>query len=149
MKLTMLCVLSAAAILTACASTDGESELRGIAAFEGDPRLGAQQNSVCYGREIDGFRDTRQNSVIIEGRRKQEYLVTTNACFNLRDALSLGVASRGGCMSAGDRLIISDTFAPAFGGGAADIDTCFISGIYAWDEDAAKPNDSGTAENEK
>lgn len=149
MKISTLLCAAAAITLTACASTDGERSATGVDFYEGDPRLGESVSSACYGREIDGFRETRRNSVIIEGIGRREYLLTTRACFDLDSAFALGVSSRGGCLGRGDRLFVSDTGVPLAFGGASDLESCTITGIYDWNEDALKPEDAQQESAEK
>ncbi len=142
MKLSVFASVLIAATLSACAST-GEETPRNFAEYEGDPRLGQAVSSACYGFEIDSFRETTRDSVIIEGRGRSEYLLTTRACFDLQDALALGVDGRGGCLTRGDKLVVSNTILPALGQNSRDIESCLITGIYEWNEDAAKPESEG------
>jgi len=139
MKLSVVVTGICAAALSACA-TAGEKRPSGFADYEGDPRLGQAINSACYGFDIDGFRENTRNTVIIEGRGRSEYLLTTRACFDLDGAMALGVSGRGGCLTRGDRLVVTDTILPAYGGNSRDIETCIITGIYEWNEHAAKPD---------
>ena len=134
MKFIAPVFIGAAFALTACA-TDGEREPSGFAALADDPRLGASVSSACYGFNLDGFRETTRDTVIIEGRGRQEYLLTTRACFNLRDAFQLGIDGRGGCASRGDRLIVSDSGVPAQIE-PTGLESCIITGVYEWNEKA-------------
>lgn len=139
MKLSIFIVAAAIGGLAACATPDGEKTATGVDFYEGDPRLGAATRSACIGSEIDGFRETRRSSVIIEGRGRREFLLTTRACFNLDSAFQLGVDARGGCLSRGDRIFVADTSAPVHHGSGNDLETCIITGIYDWNEAALKP----------
>lgn len=149
MKVSTLIILSAFTGLSACASADGEKAATGVDFYEGDIRLGNAVSSACIGSEIEGFRETRRSSVIIEGRARREYLLTTRACFNLDSAYQLGVRARGGCLSRGDKIFVSDTGVPLRHGGSDDLEACLITGIYEWNEAALKPEDEneGAAEN--
>lgn len=139
-------LILSAAVLTACA-TSGHDEPSEFADLEGDPRLGASVSSACLGPRFDGFGETTRDSVVIEGRGRSKFLLTTRACFNLRDALQLGIDNRGSCVFRGDRLIVSDSGAPAFLD-RSDLESCFITGIYEWNEDATKPEDADEGKTE-
>lgn len=143
--LIILTTVALSSISAGCATGDGEPQATGVDVFKDDARLGPQINSACFGSDIRSFRETRRNSVIIEGRGRKEYLVTARACFNLRDALSLGVDTRGGCLSRGDRLIVSDEFLPAHSRSPGDLESCMIDGIYEWNEKAAEPKTGSEA----
>ena len=148
MKLPVILLSVCAMALSACAST-GEDVPSNFDGYEDDPRLGQAVSSACYGFDIDGFRNNNRDSVIIEGRGRSEYLLRTRACFDLDSALALGVDGRGGCLTRGDRLVVTNDILPAYGRNSRDIESCIITGIYEWNEDAAKPESEEESEAEK
>lgn len=122
------------ALLAACQSTPGEPRVRGIAAYEGDPRLGEQVSNICFSSSIDGFSlNERETVVLREGSR--EYMVEVlGTCLELDSAMTIGIDARTSCLSKGDHLIVSSSFT----GNGAGIgpQRCMIKDIYAWDPDA-------------
>lgn len=135
---TVLC-LAAASLLTACAAAP-DNKPRGIAAFEGDPRLGEQTNRICFSDNIDGFSNNSRDSVVLSSGTK-DYLVTTSGtCRTLQYAQRIALDDGGGsCLSSNDILIVSEDL---FAGDNTGIgpDRCFIDEIYLWDK-RAKSND--------
>ncbi|WP_017931424.1 DUF6491 family protein [Robiginitomaculum antarcticum] len=145
MKYTVFISIAATAILTACAS-GLDSDPRGVAAYDGDPRLGEKTDKICFSGNIDGFSNNGRDSVVLSAGNK-DYLVTTSGtCPSLRYAQRIGLDDGGGsCLSSNDILIISEN---TFAGGNTGIgpDRCFIDEIYEWDKRAKTKSDMSTNE---
>lgn len=142
--------LGLAAVLTlgACAtSTEDEPRLRGVAQFEGDPRLGEEVRQVCFASSIDSFSSPTRDTVVVEKSPTKSYLVEVfGACFNLDQAQTIALAAKTGCLSKGDSLIVSDS---AFGlrdSSGLGPSRCTVKAIYDWDEKAAKKAEEMQAE---
>lgn len=136
-KLSLSCLLLPI-FLTACA-TAGETKPRGIAAFDGDPRLGERVDKVCFTRGIDSFSDNTQDTVVLRRGPRDEYLVTTSGfCAHLDYAQSVGLRSRTSCLRDTDQIYVSSGM--AFGSQNAHLknQSCFVDEIYKWDSKAAK-----------
>lgn len=134
--------------LTACASNpDGEEKLRGIAAYKSDVRLGDKVNSICFASNIDGFREAKKDTVIIEGSGRSEYLVSTRGCFQLRNAMSIGLQARETCLRPGSIILVSDEITPVFRAPSTGLgpDRCFIDEIYKWNKKAQDEEEAETA----
>lgn len=143
------CVYSILAFsITACASNpDGEEKPRGIAVYKSDARLGDKVNSICFASNVDGFREASRDTVIIEGTGRKEYMVSTRGCFQLRNAMSIGLQTRDTCLRSGSIILVSDELSPVFGTPSSGLgpDRCFIEEIYKWDK-KAKADEEADAE---
>lgn len=129
---------AALSILASCASAPNENAApKGVAAFDGDPRLGEKTDRACFASTIDNFKMAGDRTVVLESSRSRQHLVeVTGACPQLRRAQTIGVDSRTSCVTRGDSLIVSDS---AFGlkhSGGLGPQRCLIKGIHEWDEDA-------------
>lgn len=124
--------------LAACASTpDGEKEARGIAAYDGDVRLGEEVDRVCLGQRIDSFYNNKRDTVVLSCGGSNDYLVAVAGnCFNLRNAGSIGIDSNSGLLRRGDSLIVSENAFSVSDSGGIGPDRCMISSIYKWDKRA-------------
>jgi len=133
MKRIRLAVL-AALTLGACSNAPGEPRLRGIAAYEGDPRLGQKTDQICFAASIDGFSmNTRETVLLHEGRDR--FLVEVSAgCPDLDFAEAIALDSTLSCLSRGDAIIVSHA-----GGGGFGSNRCLIREIREWNPKAEKP----------
>lgn len=135
-------------ILTACATAANENgetpKPRGAEQFAGDSRLGEEVSRMCFASSIDSFSSNTDDTVVLELSPNKSFLVDVGrGCFNLDSAQSIAVNSSGGCVTRGDRLIVSDS---AFGlSDASGIgpSRCLIRKMYEWNENAAKQTDAG------
>lgn len=133
-------------LLSACATAANgnpkdvkETKLHGVQQFANDPRLGEQVSRMCFVSSIDGFSDATDDTVVLEVSPKKNYLVeVSRSCSRLDSAQSIAVKAASSCATKGDRLLVSDS---AFGLKQASgfgPDSCMITGIYEWNEDAGK-----------
>ncbi len=128
-------------LLSACATVanggeSGADAVRGAEKFAGDPRLGERVDRMCFVSNIDGFSQPDEDTVVLRASANSHFLVETSSCFNLDRALSIAIDSRTSCASRGDRLIVSDSAFPGRINTATSVDSCLISAIYEWDDDA-------------
>ena len=147
MKAPFALPIFATVFLSACTTQgeDTEPRVRGVAQFEGDPRLGEEVNRACFASSIDSFSEATDDTVVIHISPRKAFLVETfGTCYDLDHALSVGVASRSGCLSKGDKIIASDS---AFGLRSSGIgpSTCTIKALYEWDKHA-EPEEEETEE---
>lgn len=130
-----LVAIPCALALYACASSSGETE-DGVAAYADDPRLGEQVDRICFGRQIDGFGETTDRTIIVEAGVNEHYLIeTVGFCPDLDWAQSISLDQFSSCLSRGDAIIpYGSAFGPDRTGPAPQ--ACRIKAIYEWDEDA-------------
>lgn len=131
-------------IAAACASTSGEPRVRGIAQYEGDPRLGEEVRNICFASSIDGFGETTRDTVIVNEGRDYYLIETFGTCFNLDYAQSIGFDAQTGCLTKGDHLIVSENIMPTGRDRMSAADRCTISAIYAWDPEAQDDSEETT-----
>ena len=137
---------ASAALLAACSSSPSADEE--MADWREDARLGEQVDRICFSDNIDNFRMTTRNTVIVEKGVNDEYLIETfNNCNDLDFAQSLSFDTFPGasCVTKGDSIYAYDS---AFGPQDGDIPPirCPISAIYEWNEDAAEEEDEAGSE---
>lgn len=138
-------LLSAATVLSACASTDSPTRSERLAETLADPRVGEEVERICFARGIDNFYDEREESVVLRRGVNDDYLVVTRTCPDLDDAQSLGLESTSGCLRRFDRIRI---FRSAFGATSADVpgfNRCQIDRIYRWNQDAVEDESEDAA----
>lgn len=118
--------------------------LAGEAETTVDPRLGPEVDSICFQRNISGWRALKgvDNVVLLEtGVNDWHRVEVTGACRAslFRFAETIGVESRpgGGCVTRGDVIIVRQS------GGFAH--RCFITRINKWDIKAKAPEGAGGA----
>ncbi|MEQ3747483.1 MAG: DUF6491 family protein [Henriciella sp.] len=128
-------------ILAACATARDGSEEPKKMSWETDERLGERVDKICFGSNIDGFKQTTRTSVVVSEGRNDYLIETYRGCFDLSSAGSLSLENRGACLRKGDRI---RPFQSAFGPSTQDFhtDTCLIKAIYEWDQTTteAPPN---------
>ncbi len=133
-------VLAGALMTAACASgLSGEPRARGIAQFEGDPRLGEQVRSICFSGFIDSFSRTTRDTVVLRKGRDHYLVETFGSCPDLDFAQQIATRSIGSCLGPGDSLFVVDTAGPRFGSRR-----CSIKSIHEWDERAQPDPETGT-----
>ena len=128
-------------VLSACATAANggivdKPDVRGVAQYDGDPRLGEEVRNMCFASSVDSFSNANERTVVLEISPSKNYLVETSSCPNLDSAQSIALDAHTSCASKGDSLIVSDS---AFGLGQSSglgPVRCMIKGIYEWNEDA-------------
>ena len=76
-------------ILAACATgMDGSEEPKKMS-WETDERLGERVDKICFGSNIDGFKQTTRTSVVVSEGRDDYLIETYRGCFDLSSAGSL------------------------------------------------------------
>ncbi len=140
---TALAVIS---LFTACASTSSDAP-KGVEKFPDDPRLGKKVDKICFNRQIDGFSRTDRDTIVVSAGANEDYLIEVRGiCTNLQHAQSIAIDSSLSCVTRLDRLLVS-TSAFSLRDNLGGPQSCTINEIYAWDEDAKKPDQSETKEN--
>ncbi len=134
-----LCIASIVA-LSACSSTPGESETkRGLAKFEGDKRLGTVADRICFASSIDSFQDETRDTVVLREGGDFFLVEIFGSCFALDHAQQIGIDSTGGCLTKGDRLVVSDSISGFGDDHSGRVDRCSIKSIHTWDPKAENP----------
>ena len=137
MKKIALILASSILIFSGCATTPTDDKPRGVAALQGDKRLGEQVDKICFNRSIDGFSATTKDTVVLKRGVSDEYLVEVfGICRDLDRAQSIGIASRQSCLSANDSLIVSTSAFSLNDGTGIGPDRCRINRIFKWDAKA-------------
>ncbi|WP_371395531.1 DUF6491 family protein [Fretibacter rubidus] len=128
-----LTTLSATFLLASCATTASD-EPRGIAAFEGDARLGQQVDKICFERNIDGFSNNTKDTVVLSTGPSRDYIVSVRGiCSNLPFAQSIGLSPRTSCLRENDFIIVSESAFTLNDRSGIGPDRCYIDEIYEWD----------------
>lgn len=127
-------ILAPALLLAACESLPGEPVPRGIAAYEGDVRLGERTDRICFASSIDGFSVNRDRTVVLRDGRKEYLVEVYGACPELDFAQSIGIEARTGCLTRNDALIVSSSLSGSNVG--AGPNRCMIKEIHTWDSRA-------------
>lgn len=134
-------LLAAAAILlpaglAACESPGMSDEPENFMGYQGDPRLGEQVDRICFTRQISGFGETTDDTVIVRAGVNEHYLVKTfSRCTDLEHANSMALDQfNASCLRDGDSIIAYDS---AFGPDAIGMPprACLIDEIYQWHPD--------------
>jgi hypothetical protein len=127
----MLCLALAA---SACAT--GPVDRSPPEGFADDPRLGERVDRICFGRSINGFGETTSETIVLEARVNDHYLVETfGPCQDLDWAQSVALDQFSSCITTADSIIPSRS---AFGFDRSGIppQACRIKAIYEWNPDA-------------
>jgi hypothetical protein len=132
-----LIAIPCALIVFACASP-GEEREAGVAAYADDPRLGEAVDRVCFGRQINGFGETTDRTIIVRYAVNEHYLIeTVGFCPDLDWAQSIALDQFSSCLTRGDSIIpYGSAFGPRRSGPPPR--SCLIKAIYEWDEDAGE-----------
>lgn len=129
--------LTAPMLLAACSTTENRADRpKGAERYADDPRLGAPVDRICFASTIDGFGETTRDTVIVREGRDHYLIETFAACTPLDDAMQIGFDGTGGCLSKGDRLIVSSSFFPVRENHPFETQKCLVKAIYKWDKDA-------------
>lgn len=128
-------------LLSACATaanggSDDRSSASGVEQYAEDPRLGEEVSRMCFASSVDSFSMPSDDSVVLRVSPSREYLVETQACFDLDHAQSIALDTASGCATRGDRLLVSDSAFGLSGVNGRAPQRCLITGIYEWDRDA-------------
>lgn len=140
----------ASILVTGCtASPSGETasdeEPRGVAKFADDPRLGEPETSACFIRNIDGFEKNTSDTVVLTVSPGKQYLVVVNpACNGLEYAQTIALTSGQTCLRSGNRIIVSDR-AFSLNDSNPITNSCVVTDIYRWNNDATAANTETTA----
>lgn len=140
-KIMALGAAMAALGLAACETpANGASgEVEGAARFADDPRLGERVDRLCFARNIDGFGQTTDRTIIVNVGVDEHYLIETRGyCHDLDWAQSIRFDAFSSCVTRGDSLIPYDSI---FGPDYTDLPApseCRINAIYEWDPDAGE-----------
>ncbi len=121
---------------TTSTNESGEKPLKGIAALKDDARLGEKVDRICFASQIDGFRATTKNTLIVEsGLRKEFIMETFGGCSNLRGAQAVSLPTGFSCLSDRDSIIVHDS---VFGTETTPFSNqrCSIKSIHRWNENA-------------
>ena len=127
-------LLAATAILASCSSMPGKPVPRGIAAYEGDPRLGERTDSICFASTIEGFSTNKDRTVVLKDGRREYLVEVLGACPELEFAQAIGLDARTNCLTRSDALLVSSSLmgqTTTVGSGR-----CLIKDIYTWDSRA-------------
>ncbi|HRX73676.1 MAG TPA: DUF6491 family protein [Hyphomonas sp.] len=122
--------------LAGCATAaDSEPKPKGVAKYEGDPRLGEKVDKLCFTSNIDSFgNNTRDTFTVREGR--DYYLIEVfGSCLSLEHAMTVRLPTSSICLRPGDHVIVSDSLT-GHGDGAFSTQRCTVNAIYNWDPKA-------------
>lgn len=130
--------------ISACATSADANKPRGIAAFKDDPALGEQVDRICFNRNIRGFGDTTDRTVVLTRGVRDQYIVeVSGACRDLKFAQSVGIDSRSSCITRGDYLLVSGSAFSLDDGTGLGPNRCLIQKMHKWDS-KAKADDAET-----
>lgn len=134
--------------LAGCAtSAETEPRPRGVAQFEGDPRLGEQVDKICFASNIDNFGNTTRDTFTVREGRDHFLIEIFGSCPPLEHAMTMRIDATMSCLRKGDHVIVSDSLI-----GGSDIpfstERCLVNAIYKWDPKAKADDqdDSGDAD---
>ena len=142
----------AAAVLAACVSTTPtapasvatSTEPRGAARFTEDPRLREEIESACFARNIRGFSENTEDTVILRRSTNVRYLIEmAGDCVDLEQAKTIALINRQRCVRPGDRIFVS-RFINNLNDGDFTTGQCIISAVYAWDHKAGQSTETDT-----
>jgi hypothetical protein len=109
---------------------------RGLARFADDPRLGEEIESACFARNIRGFSDNTEETVVLRRSTNVRYLIEmVGLCIDLEQAQTIALINRQRCVRPGDRIFVS-RFLTGLDDGDFTTGQCTIGAIYAWDHTA-------------
>jgi len=139
------CATPAAKTSTGPAATSLSETPRGLARFADDPRLGDEIESACFARNIRGFSDNTEETVVLRRSTNVRYLIEmAGVCIDLEQAQTIALINRQRCVRPGDRIFVS-RFITNLDDGDFTTGQCTIGAIYAWDHNA-RPTSDNSAE---
>ncbi len=98
--------------VAACAAIDAEPKPRGLAAYEGDPRLGEAVDSICFASNIDGFSLNQSRTVVLHEGRDRYMVEVFGTCPELEFAQTIALITPSACLTRGDAVLVAETFGP-------------------------------------
>ena len=136
-----LLVLASLAAVAACAS-NGDSDNGADLDPATDPRVGDEQQRICFTRRINAFAEYGDDDGILLREGVNEWYLVTVAgpCPSLGFAQAVGLGpdlAGAGCLRRSDRIWVSD----GSRGRGLGTSSCLIDKIYAYDPDAEEPED--------
>lgn len=137
----------AATTLAACTAIDGGGPVDPAS----DPRIGAEQQTLCFSQNINAFDEYGENDddgILLRQGVDKWYLVTfAGPCPNLGFTRAVGLGpdlTGSGCIRRSDRLWVSDG-TRNIGIGAT---SCLIDRIYLFDRNGPNPWDEAETDEE-
>lgn len=140
-----LTLATAVFALAGCASTTGTPKASGVAQYEGDARLGAVVDRICFASNIDSFGDTTRDTFTVREGQDHYLIEVFGSCAPLKNAMTMKMESTMSCLSKGDHVIVSDSLMGGRGD-AFSTQRCMVKEIYAWDPKAK--DDADVEEND-
>ena len=128
------------------AQVDAKTSQRGAARFADDPRLGPEIESACFSRNIRGFSDNTEDTVVLRRSPNVRVLAEIHpSCIDLEDAKTIALAQRQRCIRPGDQIFVS-RFLANLSDGDFTTGRCTITALYDWDHDAKPDTPSDPAD---
>lgn len=131
----LMTALAASLVLGAC-TTKAEPKARGAEKFADDARLGEEVDRICFASSIDSFGNTTRDTFTVREGRDQYLVEVFPGCTPLEHAVSIGMVAATGCLTRGDRVVVSDTIMPDSSDSPFSVQRCTVNAIYNWDPDA-------------
>lgn len=137
-----LTALASLFLFVSCATNTGtEGDVKGIAKFEGDPRLGEEVNRICFNRNIDSFQNATRDTIVLSSNPNRQYIVEVRpGCIGLQNARSVAVDTTLTCITQGDFLLVSRS-SFSLNDGDSSTGRCFINAMHEWDRRAKAPDE--------
>lgn len=135
MRLSLPLAAACLALAGCATAARHEDKPKGVARYEGDPRLGEKVDKICFTSNIDSFGDnTRDTFTVREGR--DYYLIEIfGTCSPLEHAMTMRMDAPMSCLRKGDHVIVSDSLTGA-GTGPFSTQRCMVNAMYKWDPKA-------------
>ncbi len=132
-------------MLVGCATPEERAEAKAEEAARLKAGKGEQVNRICFAGGLNGFGETTRNTVVVRKNSRERFLLETRGCFQLENAQSIGLVERAGCLSRGDRLLVSeDIFVDNVG---QPPERCLITAIYRWNDPDRQPKERDEEDN--
>lgn len=131
-----LTLATASLALAGCTSTaDHEAKPKGVARYEGDPRLGEQVDKICFASNIDSFGNTTRDTFTVREGGDYYLIEVFGTCSPLEHAMTMRIDAPMSCLHKGDHVIVSDSMTGA-GVGPFSTQRCMVNAMYKWDPKA-------------